>query len=318
MKHDLLPLFLLAAIADAVFADVLTGRLHPVVVIGRLTTFLEGFLYPGRRDAKREFLSGAILSLAVTAATWGVVSGLLALAAGPGRVLAVIVEFYLLYALLACGGLARAAGQVLHDLEHEGLEAGRRALAGIVGRETGSLQEDDIYRALIETVAENFSDGVIAPVFYLLIGGLPLAWTYKAVNTLDSMIGYRDARYLNFGGFAARLDDLANFIPARVSALLILLAAGIRGWDWRWGWRIMRRDCRAHASPNSGWPEAAMAGVLGVRLGGANVYHGELVEKPFIGDDLHRVSIKSVRLAIDILYRGSGLGVILAAILMAL
>lgn len=314
MDSGMIPLFLIASLADVCFADSLTGKLHPVIGIGRLTAFLEKHLYPGTRNAGREFFSGMILSIIVIAVTWTAVSGLLSIAAGMGRVFSGIAAVYLIYALLACGGLARAARRVLETLEREGLEEGRKALAGIVGRETKRLRPDDIYRALIETVAENFSDGVVAPIFYLFLGGLPLAWAYKAVNTLDSMLGYKDSRYLNFGRFAARLDDIANFIPARVSALLILLAAGCQGLDWRRGWRILRRDRRAHASPNSGWPEAAMAGVLGVQLGGPNYYHGELVEKPLIGDNLHQVSSQHVRLAIRNLYLSSGLGVVMVAV----
>jgi adenosylcobinamide-phosphate synthase len=315
MNTALILPFLLAAAADGYFADSLTGRFHPVIGIGWLIARLEKYLYPQQRDPRREFFAGLLVAGIIIAATWLSISILLAVASGLSWLLFEVVVFFLLYALLACGGLAREADRVLDTLEREGLEAGRRALAGIVGRETGRLQEADIQRAVIETVAENFSDGVIAPVCYLVLGGLPLAWAYKAVNTLDSMLGYKDSRYRHFGRFAARLDDFANLVPARLSALLILLAGCFLKLDWRAGWRILLRDRRAHASPNSGWPEAAMAGLLGVRLGGPNYYHGELVEKPYIGDDRNPVSDESARLAIRILYLGSGIGIILAVIL---
>lgn len=315
LESRLLLPFLLAAAADFYFADTLTGNYHPVIGIGRLISFLEEKFYPKRRSPRSEFLRGLGLSLFVVAVTWSVVVLLLLAAAGVGSLFFGLVAFYLLYALLACGGLARAAGRVLETLENEGLEAGRKELSGIVGRETGRLEEEDILRAVIETVAENFSDGVIAPLFYLFLGGLPLAWAYKAVNTLDSMLGYKNSRYLHFGRFAARLDDLANLVPARLSALLILLAGRLQGLDWHSGWRILRRDRRAHASPNSGWPEAAMAGILGVRLGGANYYHGELMEKPYIGDDRNRVTFDLARRAIRNLYLAAVLGLGLMLIL---
>ena len=318
MESRLFLPFLLAAAADFYFADTLTGNFHPVVGIGRLISFLEERLYPKRRNPQTEFFRGLGLSLFVVAVTWSAVFLLLLVAGSLGSLFSGLVACYLIYALLACGGLARAAGRVLEALENEGLEAGRKELSGIVGRETERLQEEDILRAVIETVAENFSDGVVAPLFYLLLGGLPLAWAYKAVNTLDSMLGYKNSRYLHFGRFAARLDDLANLVPARLSALLILLAGHLQGLDWNSGWRILRRDRRAHASPNSGGPEAAMAGILGIRLGGANYYHGELVEKPYIGDDCNRVTPGLARQAISVLYLASALGFGLVLVLTAI
>ena len=194
---------------------------------------------------------------------------------------------------------------MLKTMQNDGLIEARMALARIVGRQTDTLEEDDIYRAVIETVAENLSDGVIAPLFYLMLGGLPLAWAYKAINTMDSMLGYKDSRYLYFGRSAAYLDDIANYIPARLSAGLILGAAFFQGLDWRSGWRILCRDRRAHASPNCGYPEAAMAGILGLRLGGDNRYHGQLIRKPFIGDKVEPVSRLHVLRAIRNLYLSS-------------
>ncbi len=305
MGIDPMVVFFLALVADFCFGDRLTGRYHPVMAIGWLIERLEGFFYPTERDSGRELFHGACLTLLTVTATGLGIKGLLVLGQAFGQLFCCLLQFYLLYALLACGGLAREAIRVIEILENEGLEKGRRALAGIVGRETGKLQEDDIFRAVIETVAENLSDGVIAPLFYFMIGGLPLAWAYKAVNTLDSMLGYKNDRYLYFGRFAARLDDFFNFIPARISALLILVSAGFLGLDPLSGWRVLWRDRRAHSSPNSGWPEAAMAGILGVRLGGDNYYHGELVRKPYIGDNREAVSREAVFMAVANLYLSS-------------
>jgi adenosylcobinamide-phosphate synthase len=180
-----------------------------------------------------------------------------------------------------------------------------------VGRDTSELDEQDISRAVIETVAENASDGVVAPLFYLALGGPALALAYKAVNTLDSMVGYKNDRYRHFGWAAARLDDLANFIPARITAVLVCLAADI---NRRFmsddapsprPWHIMLRDGRNHPSPNSGYPEAAMAGALGVRLGGPGTYGGQMSVKPYIGDALHSIGQKSVEKSVRLMYGAS-------------
>ncbi len=313
-----LTLFLLLAIlTDFKFGDGFLRNFHPVIGIGHLISGMEYFLYPeAARSRKKELINGFILTFAVVLSSYLIVKLILFVSLHLGKFFYYPVFFYLVYAVIACGGLAREAENVIATLQTDGLVEARIALSRIVGRETDKLDEEGIYRAVIETVAENFSDGVVAPLFYFWLGGLPLAWAYKAVNTLDSMLGYKDQRYLYFGRSAAYLDDIANFIPARLSALLILTAALIKGLDWRFGWRILKRDRRAHASPNSGYPEAAMAGILGLRLGGDNYYHGELVRKPFIGDPLNRISSRDVLRAVNLLYLSTALGVV--AMLLAL
>jgi adenosylcobinamide-phosphate synthase len=177
-------------------------------------------------------------------------------------------------------------------LSNEGLEAGRKRLSWIVGRDTSQLNTTQIRTAVLETLAENLSDGVVAPLFYYAIGGLPLMFAYKMVNTLDSMIGYKSERYRQFGCFAARTDDVFNFIPARVTALLMLLVT------FRWNvLPFVLKYGPKHASPNSGYPESAMAGILKCRFGGPNVYHGVLVEKPFIGTNQREITAKDIRRA---------------------
>jgi len=295
-------LFLLALLTDFKFADTLLQKVHPVIGIGFLVKSLENFLYPSSRNQKKEFIRGFILTVTVVLSSYLAIKILLFVSLHAGVLLFYPVFFYLVYAAIACGGLAREAENVLTTLQTSGVIEARVALARIVGRETDKLDEEGIYRAVIETVAENFSDGVVAPLFYFGLGGLPLAWAYKAINTLDSMLGYKDQRYLYFGRSAAYLDDIVNFIPARLSAILILTAAAIKGLDWRFGWQILKRDRRAHASPNSGYPEAAMAGILGLRLGGDNFYHGQLIKKPLIGDPLHQISGQDILKAVSLLY----------------
>jgi adenosylcobinamide-phosphate synthase len=197
------------------------------------------------------------------------------------------------YTTLATRGLADAAQLVLSRLDAGDIAGARKELSMIVGRDTENLDEQEIARAVIETVAENASDGVVAPLFYLVIGGPALAMAYKAVNTLDSMVGYRNKKYINFGRAAARLDDIVNYIPARITGALICLTSSVSVLfnsafrtphsEFASPWRIMLRDGRNHPSPNSGYPEAAMAGALGIRLGGPSAYAGKIAPKPSIG-----------------------------------
>ena len=308
-------LFLLSISADFCFGDTLFGNFHPVVGIGNLISRLEKNLYPVEGNEQKEFFAGLLLTVLVVLISYIVIRASLFVSSALGAIFFYPLFFYLVYTAIACGGLAREARNVLKTLQNSGLIEARVALARIVGRETDQLEEDEIYRAVIETVAENFSDGVVAPLFYLMLGGVPLAWAYKAINTLDSMLGYKDRRYLYFGRSAAYLDDFANYVPARLSAGLIIVAAFFQGLDWRSGWRILIRDRRAHASPNSGYPEAAMAGILGLRLGGDNRYHGQLIKKPFIGDPQELVSHLHGLRAISNLYLSSVVFVVFMVIM---
>jgi adenosylcobinamide-phosphate synthase len=196
------------------------------------------------------------------------------------------------------------------------LPAARGAVAMIVGRDTAELSESEVARATVETVAESAADGVIAPLFYLAIGGAPLALAYKAVNTLDSMVGHQDQRYADFGWASARLDDLINWIPARLSAVLLILGAGLVTGQLervRNGWRVFRRDGGNHPSPNSGRPEAAMAGILRVKLGGTNFYDGIAQDRPVLGQEERDAKPGDIMLAAKIMVAASVTGVFLAA-----
>lgn len=204
---------------------------------------------------------------------------------GWNQALAIAVSVYLAASMLATRSLLDEARAVKRFLDSGDLLSARQQVGRIVGRDTVNLNEAEVTRAAIETLAESASDGIVAPMFYLAIGGVPAAMTYKAINTLDSMIGHRGERYEFFGKCAALLDDLASFIPARLTAALLVLAAWTLNHDWRSAWRVMWRDGAKHKSPNAGYPEAAMAGALGVRLGGTNFYDGEAYKGQDLGDE---------------------------------
>ena len=215
-------------------------------------------------------------------------------------------------AVLAWPGLAQRSlyehvRPVATALGRGDLRAARRAVGMIVGRDTATLDETGVARAAIESLAESFCDGIAAPLFWLLVGGLPGLWAYKAINTADSLIGHREERWRDFGWAAARLDDLANWIPARIGAVLICVAGG-------GGWRVMWRDARNHASPNAGWTEAAMAGVLGLRLAGPIAYDGVIADKPWIGDGRSAADVADVRRALAVYVRACGSLWVLAGI----
>lgn len=272
---------------------------HPVVAVGRLVTALERQL---RRLVTNERAAGVIL-LVLTVGITGGTAWLLVLGAGLVHPVAgFAVEALLGWTCLAARSLHGESKLVADALAAGDLAEARFFLSRIVGRDTAELTEPEIWRGVVETVAENTSDGVIAPLFWFMIGGAPLALAYKAVNTLDSMVGYKNERYLHFGWASALFDDLANLLPARITGLLMVLVAPLAGLSGPGAWRIMRRDRRNHSSPNAGIPEAAAAGALGVRLGGMNVYFGRPVAKPTIGDPLNPLDRTAWRGAVRLMY----------------
>jgi adenosylcobinamide-phosphate synthase len=297
---------------SAVILDLLIGDPrwfpHPVVYMGKLITLLEKAL---RRLVKNEMTGGILLLGLTVSITVGLAFALLKGAYAVSPWLGFAVAVLLSWSCLAARSLHRESGLVADLLGRGELTAARRYLANIVGRDTAELDEPEVWRATVETVAENTSDGVIAPLFYLCLGGPLLAIAYKAVNTLDSMVGYRNERYLEFGRASARFDDLANFVPARITGLLMVAAAPLLGLSARNAWRIMGRDGRNHSSPNSGIPEAAVAGALGIRLGGTNLYGGRVVEKPTIGDAVKQISQESWRGAVRLMYGAEALLVLI-------
>ena len=254
---------------------------HPVRIIGALGSKFENIT---RRVFKNLKISGFVTWLGVILITFLVNSLIVRLAFSISNIFGIIIEGILLYFCISSKGLKVEGLKVIKVLESGNIEGARKQLSYIVGRDTKVLDEEGIIRAVIETVAENTSDGIIAPLLFGALGGAPLAMTYKAVNTCDSMFGYKNDKYIDFGFVPAKMDDLFNYIPARITGYLVIFAAFILGLDYKNSYRIYKRDRYNHTSPNSAHPESAVAGALGIRLGGANYYFGKIVEKPTIGD----------------------------------
>lgn len=275
---------------------------HPVVLFGNLIGWIERKWNKGRCRFLKGGVVAVVYPLGVLAAGWGVAWCVQAVGVWCSVLVATVFVFY----GLANRSLIQEGGEVIRALREQGLEAGRKRLSWIVGRDTSELTPKEIYTAVLETMAENLSDGVVAPLFYYAIGGFPAMMAYKMVNTLDSMIGYRDERFRQFGCCAARLDDALNYFPARLTALFMAVVAYRRGL-----FRFILRNCYMHASPNSGFPESAMAGILDCRFGGAHVYHGLLVEKPYIGDNDREVGYADYLKAVQVNQRVTLLAVVL-------
>ena len=280
-------LVLVAALAlDALFGEMallLRNALHPVVAIGRVVAVLDRRLNRPERGEAARFWRGVFTAASVALLAGGFGGLVAALAAGvPGGWL---IEALLVAILLAQRSLFEHVAAVAKGLRRDGLAGGRAAIRHLVSRDPASLDEPGIARAALESLAENFADAVVAPVFWYAILGLPGICACKAINTADSMIGYRTNKYRAFGRAAARLDDAANWIPARLAALVTVIAAALTGNDARRAVRVIRRDAKTHASPNAGWPEAAFAGALGLALGGPRTYPGEGTREHWIGGD---------------------------------
>lgn len=284
---------------------------HPVVLIGRAITWSELRLNRTKRSNRDRLIRGMILSLGLVtvAASTGLIVHILARV----NFLFLAVEIFLIYTLIAQRSLFDHVRAVAIALENGGRVAGRDSVSRIVGRDVQRLDEAGIARAAIESCAENFSDGVIAPLFWTALFGLPGLMVYKTVNTLDSMIGYRSSRYMYFGRFAARFDDVLNWLPARVSGLLLALAAGLtRRGDARMAVLTMLRDARHHPSPNSGWPEAAMAGALGLALGGPRHYETGPSEETWIGQGRTEATPADIRRALKLFVTACLIGAVLS------
>ena len=276
---------------------------HPVRLVGKLISFLEKKIRKWLPiTEKGEFWGGVLMAVLVMAVTTFVPVFLLHLAGLWCKEARFVLETILCYQLLATKALKDESMKVYDKLAAGDLEGGRKAVSMIVGRDTQDLDETGVTKAAVETVAENASDGIIAPMFYMAIGGAGLGWLYKSINTMDSMVGYKNDNYLFFGRFAAKLDDLVNFVPARLSGLLMTAASFLAGMDGKNAWKIFKRDRKNHASPNSAQTEAVMAGALRVQLAGNAYYFGKLYEKPTIGDPLRPVECEDIRRANRLLY----------------
>ncbi len=289
---------------------------HPVRGIGKLIGFIDSKRGVGPLAGRA---GGVLLAVFIAggtfAAAWALTDYLQGLPAGDYRIIGIIIYIYLVASTLALRGLVDSVKAVVDTPD---LVTARAKVGMIAGRDTKILDHEGVRRAALESLAENASDGVIAPLFYLAIGGLPLALTYKAVNTLDSMVGYKSEKYIKFGWASARLDDLFNLIPARITGLLFVLASFLSSGfvlkEARRAMSIMWRDGRKHSSPNAGVPEAAMAGAVGVKLGGPTIYRGVVTEKPYINEEGAPVEETHVRRGISIVMMASLLGLGFAAL----
>ena len=277
---------------------------HPVRLIGGLISKLEKLL----RRGICEKAAGVLLVIVVIPSVYFTVMYI--------SLIHWVLEIFLIYTIFALKSLSSEAVKVYDALKDDDIELARKQISFLVSRDTASMEKSDIIRAAVETVTENIVDGVTAPMFYLFAGGVPAGMAYKAANTIDSMIGYKNERYIKFGWFGARLDDLLNFIPARVTGfVLIPLAALFTGGSAAGAYRILRRDRLNHSSPNSGHPESASAGALGIQLGGLVSYFGVMHNKPFIGDKERELEPDDIKRAVRLLYATSYIGMALGWII---
>ena len=292
-------------VLDALFGDP-AWLPHPVVYMGKAISKLEKFLRPRLpKTPQGELLGGAIVAFSLPVGTF-LLTGLVCRgAARLHPLLGLAVQMFWCGQALAARGLVQESTNVYRELKKPDLPGARKAVSRIVGRDTAELTAEGVTKAAVETVAENASDGVIAPLLYMLIGGAPLALAYKAINTMDSMLGYKNEKYLYFGRVPAKLDDVANYIPSRLAGLLWVAAAAFTGNDAKGAWRIWRRDRRRHASPNSAQTESACAGALGVQLAGPAYYFGQYYPKLTIGDALRPIEPEDILRANRMMYVAS-------------
>ncbi len=289
---------------------------HPICLIGNLISLLEKkirHLFP--KNSKGELAGGVWLVVLVLVISTAIPTLILLVAKRIHPYLALALEIVMCYQLLAARSLRDESMKVYRALHQQDIEGARKAVSMIVGRDTERLDAAGIAKAAVETVAENASDGVIAPMIFIAIGGAPLGFFYKAVNTMDSMVGYKNEKYLYFGRAAAKLDDIMNYVPSRVSGLLMVASAALTGGDAKGAWRIFCRDRRNHASPNSAQTEAACAGALGLQLAGDAWYFGELYHKPTIGDPVRVIEDKDIIRANRLMYGASILCLVICVVI---
>lgn len=269
------------------------GWPHPVILMGKVIAWVEKFLNRGSRFLRR--LNGALLTLSLVIGSYALTAFLVWQIQEISLGLGMAFEVILLATTLAGKSLLEAGHHVLTPLRTGDIQEARKRLGGFVSRDTANLTEGEIARGTVETLAENFVDGILSPLFYMAIGGAPLAMAFKAVSTLDSMIGYRNERYEDFGWFAARTDDWANYIPARLSVGILLGVGWLQKMPVVHALKIWKRDAKSHPSPNGGNPESVVAGLLEIQLGGINIYHGKVHHRAEMGDPLHELGWQDIQ-----------------------
>ncbi|MFW6251989.1 MAG: adenosylcobinamide-phosphate synthase CbiB [Halanaerobium sp.] len=305
-------LLLIALIIDLIISDP-EWIPHPVVIMGSLISRLENILRIETDSSARKKVKGALLVLIVLSLSYLLPFYILKLAGEINNYFFYLLQVFLLSLTLALKGLITAGKEVYRPLKAGDLKKARKKVNLIVGRDCSQSSKKEVIRAVLETLAENTSDGILAPAFYYLLGGLPLAFLYKAVNTMDSMLGYKNERYLDFGFAAAKTDDLFNFIPARITALLMIAASVLLNYNYKAAFKTVRQDASAHPSPNAGFPEAAAAGALSLRFGGYNYYHGQKSFRAYIGEPKKSFEINDILKLNRLIYFTVLLFILLAA-----
>jgi adenosylcobinamide-phosphate synthase len=313
MNDTLWAVVLAAFILDYLFGD--PDQLpHPVVYMGKCIQLFER---PFRQLIPNLFVSGTCFAASLVFSAWLAAVAFIVVATAVNPALGILAQIGLLFFCFSSSSLEKAAMRVFHSLKNKDIDKARQDLGMIVGRQTSHLKEPAITRATIETVAENYVDGFLSPLFFACIGGVPLAVAYKMINTLDSMVGYKNDRYLLFGRGAARIDDAANFVPARLSVPIISLSALLMSTrQAALSFKTGLMHGQRHKSPNAGYPEAAFAGALHIRLGGPSIYHGRVVEKPFIGTSLNDPQPYMIKQACDLMMLASLFAVMLACLVL--
>ena len=298
----------IAYVLDLIFGDP-QNVVHPVQVIGKIISAGEKVLL----RKKYKFLAGAVLNIFTVSITYTLMY--LISKSVKISVFFMIIEIYLMYTIFSINSLAREGNRVYRILKEGDIEKARKDLSYLVSRDTEMMDEKMIIRSTMETISENTVDGIVAPMFYMFLGGMPLAMAYKAINTLDSMVGYKNEKYMDFGKFSAKVDDAANFIPARITGILIVLASMILGYDYKNSLKIFIRDRKNHSSPNSAHSEASVAGALGVQFGGKVSYFGKETDKPTIGDKTKEFELEDIRKNIRIMYVTSFLSLVIFSLI---
>ena len=304
----------IAYVLDLIFGDP-QNIIHPVQIIGKMVNIGEKSLL-GKKyksDRKYKFFAGMILNITVISLTYGITY--LIHRTSENSIIFTVAEIYLMYTIFSINSLAREGNRVYNILKEGNIERARKDLSYLVSRDTGTMDEKMIIRSTMETISENTVDGIVAPMMYMFLGGLPLSMTYKAINTFDSMVGYKNEKYMDFGKFSAKLDDVANFIPARITGILIVIARMILGYDYKNSLKIFIRDRKNHSSPNSGHAEAGVAGALGVQFGGRVSYFGKEVDKPVIGDKIKDFELEDIKKNIKIMYAASFLSLVMFSVI---
>ncbi len=306
----------LAYIIDCIIGDPYT-KFHPVALMGKLIDILDKLLRKDDSEEPAKLVCGFILVIIVLAVCSGLtyfIIYIMDIFQVPFWI-NIFIQAIILSFMISPKSLAKAGNEIYDELAKNDLEGARKKVNYIVSRDANQMDEKDITRAAVETVAENTVDGIISPLFFFFIGGLPLAVLYRAANTMDAMIGYKNKKYLYFGRAAARIDDVLNFIPARITGILLIISAAFCKFDYKNAWKMMMRDAKKHPSPNGGYSEATVAGALGIRLGGINYYFGRQTFRAFMGEPTNQLKSIHIKQTIKLMYAVSTIFVVIGGVI---